>query len=465
MYYCGIDIGTTNTKAILIDDDLRIVSRYHGANSCSLPGKKTHAGDWYRDFCKAMDYFAEQGCFKDRPIFCSLTGQGGSFALLNGRFQPVSRAWLWTERGRTEIARKLAEGLGGAWFYHTTGWDVSSSLVAAKLADWKERGGRKFAKGKWIGGVPEFILAQLTGQWMTDITNAQITGLCDFEKGRWSGEILDYIGLSADMLPPIVSDLRVLCEDISTPWGTLTFGTSSHDQYAAMKAAGLEADRSMLLATGTAWVINRKTSRPVFDDTGYMSHPGRDFTEGGYGNIIGLSQIGQIFERLLARLGIDSSQLSDLEAGFDPQGFPRQRYNELVPEEALDAEQKIRRFMEWSASRLEYVLEKLQLTKGLEKLMITGGAAQNSFLPQVIADLTGIVVETIEFPEFTAYGAALMAREIATGENSGGRIPAAAAIRRFEPKHSREYRDWFHTYQYEMFDKSYRELTFISEIG
>ena len=82
--------------------------------------------------------------------------------------------------------------------------------------------------------------------------------------------------------------------------------TGSHDQYAAMEAAGLEKDKSVMLGTGTAWVINGRTSRPLFDDRQFQIHPGTDLHPDCYGFIITLWQIGAGFDRLLSRLGRDA---------------------------------------------------------------------------------------------------------------------------------------------------------------
>jgi len=237
-------------------------------------------------------------------------------------FGPVGGACSWTELADEAIVRDMAGTFGESGYYHQTGRPPHGWPAACKL---RQRIERKSVSDsiRHIVTVPDFAYAQLTGELYTDITSAQITGLADFQRRQWSDDILDWAGVREELVPAIRSDLSVLKEDLATRWGKVTLVSGSHDQYAAMAAAGLVKDTSVMLGTGTAWVINGRTSRPLFDDRRFEIHPGADLHPDCCGFIITLWQIGAGFDRLLSRLGVTHAALPGLENSLADANVPQ----------------------------------------------------------------------------------------------------------------------------------------------
>ena len=401
---------------------------------------------WYEHFCQVMDLFAARGRFAGEKIACSVTGQGGSFVWTDGRHRPVSGACSWTALADEAIVLDLVDTFGAAGYYRRTGWPPHGWLAACKLRQMVERG-RIPDDARHIATVPDFVYAQLTGDGCTDITSAQITGLADFRGSRWSHDILDWAGIHEERLPQIVGGLGVLTEDVSTRWGRITLVTGSHDQYAAMEAAGLEKDTSVMLGAGTAWVLDGRTSAPLFDDERFHIHPGRDLHPGCYGFIVTLWQIGAGFDKLLARLGVPQAALPELEAAVAGAGVPDGPVTVDLDtgaiEPAGDAPSAVRRYMEWAGSMVAHALDGCGLMKGLERIVGAGGAMTSRLWPQVIADICGLRVEAVDCPHFTAYGAALHARRAVLGPVQPPCVPRTATVRAYAPQSSQQYRTWY----------------------
>jgi sugar (pentulose or hexulose) kinase len=248
----------------------------------------------------------------------------------------------------------------------------------------------------------------------------------------------------------------VLAEDIETSWGKVTLVTGSHDQYAAMEAAGLLQDTTVMLGTGTAWVINGRTSKPLFDDERFLAHPGRDLYRDCYGLIVTLWQIGAGLEQLLARLGMTPASLAKIEAAFarvgPPSGPVRVDLETATVEPEGDAATCVRRYMEWAASAVAHALGTCGLKQGLERIVATGGAMASRFWPQAIADVCGLPVDAVECSQFTAYGAALHARQALRGSAGAHYFPDTAIVRTYTPQRSQEYQAWYHTFQRPMLE-------------
>jgi sugar (pentulose or hexulose) kinase len=455
MIFCGIDIGTTNTKAVLIDSEGALIDRV------SLDDELSKTTNWYEHFCFIFDYFASRGHFTHRKVVCSITTQGGSFILLDEKFNPVSRAYSWTETADDGIAEDMASTFGAERYYRMTGWEPLSWLMTCKLKNLVSR--KQMPENmRYIATVSGFIHSKVAGEFITDITNAQITGLCDFQKSCWDEKILNWAGIDKSFLPKIADKLSILFEDVRTKWGKISFATSSHDQYAAMQAAGLVRDKQVMLGSGTAWVINVRTSSPVFDNC----HPGRDIFEGGFGGIITTGKpIGRGLDELLAGFNLTPKQLDGMEKNFNRNDFPTEAVSADNIKETEPAK-ATQRYMETTGSLIAFLLENfnekhsfilpakagIRFEKG-NTVIMSGQAAMSTFWPQVIADLCGLAVEAVNFPEFTAYGAALHAKSAFEGKWCDSNLLNIAGAKRYEPLCSDQYQQWHKRYQKPMYEK------------
>ena len=451
MLFCGIDIGTTNTKAIVIDEDAKPRGKVHLSGAINTRNGTFSAELWYNHFCQILEEFNSQGLMSDEKVFCSITSQGGSFTLLDGKYKPVSKVHSWMENSSEESAENMENILGKEPYYHKTGWQPDRWLTACKLKDLVTQGLIKNVKH--IATVPDFIQARLTGDFVTDITNAQVTGICDYKDKRWSPNILDWIGIGQDFMPKIIAELKVIKEDVSTPVGRISLVTSSHDQYAATFAAGLQPDKSIMLGTGTAWVINGKSTEPVIDKN-YLVHPGRDLLPNQFGFIVGQGAFGAGFEKLLTNLKLSKQDLPRIESTFAPANLPKEPlkfdFNNGTIEGDFDPATSVRRYMEATASSVAYVLKKIQ--PKAEKIIMTGGATQSAYWPQALANICNVSIETIDMPEFTAYGAALFAKAAVTG-NSTKSLNDLFESKTYFPANSVYFKDWFETCQLSLFEQ------------
>ncbi len=451
MVFCGIDIGTTSTKAVVLDPD------GHVLEDVAFPTRAGAGGAgmvyWHEHFCRVMDHFAARGRFRGEQIVCSVTGQGGSFVLLDDRYRPVNTVCRWTELAEEAIVQSLIDAFGTVAYYHLTGWPPHGWLAACKLKQMVKR--QQVPAGtRWIATVPDFIYAQLMRDIATDATSAQITGLADFQGPGWSQDIAAWIGICEELLPKIIPHLGVVAEGVPTAWGKMTLVTGSHDQYAALEAAGLQKGRSVMLGTGTAWVVNGRTGRPLFDDGQFLIHPGQDLHRDCYGFIVTLWQIGAGFDRLLRRLGVTPAQVEEVLAELDiPHEPVSADVDSGMVEPAGAAPWSVRRYMEWAGSVVAQALGRCGLARGLEKIVVTGGAMQSRFWPQVIADICDLVVEAVDCPHFTAYGAALHAREAVLGPAPSHPFPDTATVRTYVPQRAEPYRAWYSEFQEPMLER------------
>ena len=158
MVYCGIDIGTSNVKAIVLADDGGVLAVGAFSNS-SLPAggeqaKSYKGGDcWYRQFCRVMDYFHGQGVFEGQKVVCCVACQGGSFILIDDEMNTLGQISLWTSGSGQSQADKYLKHYSGEDFYRLTGWAPAGWMPIFKLKE------MEFAEGEMVAFVSDYIYA------------------------------------------------------------------------------------------------------------------------------------------------------------------------------------------------------------------------------------------------------------------------------------------------------------------
>jgi sugar (pentulose or hexulose) kinase len=457
MLFCGIDFGTTNTKAVLLDEAMELrgaVTFPVGLQEC--PGRLS-AQVWLDHFYRVLEYFQDADMIKKEKVVLSIAAQGGSFVLLDGQFEPISPAYSWLGLAKESTVADLVRTFGRDRFYHKTGFEPGGWLMACKLKEWLAEAGSERSRVAKVTTVPDFIHGRLTGRAVTDITNAQITGMFDFNMGRWDRDILDWIGCEPGWLPEVL-DRAVIFEDgLSVRGVELSLVTGSHDQYAAMRAAGVAAEGQFMLGTGTAWVLNGKSREPLYDETHFKIHPGRDLIGEDFGYIATLGAVGNGFDLLLGRLGISHDRLAKMEGDLAGVGLPRTAVNADINQGAVEGdcetdELAIRRYMEAAGAKVRFLLEKLADVRKAEKIVMTGGAVGSGLWPAIVAGICNLPVEAVTFNELTAYGAALYAG-MAAGRSVSAGWPEGVRVRRFEPCDFQEYEQWYQEHQKPMLER------------
>jgi len=244
-----------------------------------------------------------------------------------------------------------------------------------------------------------------------------------------------------DNMSLVKNSLGIEFENIKTNNGRISMVTSLHDQYAAMEAAGIGIG-TIMLGTGTAWVINGKSHEPVYDNDNFCVHPGRDM-DGGFGFICTMGPIGRKFDQIINTLGVPYSQLDSIKN--KPSFFEAPSCAVKVKQAGKDSADIIKQFILFVASCVRFKIEQLGIKESMQKLVMTGGATANSGWCQMIADICGVEVEAMDFPELTAYGAAMTAKRAVSQKTFGLDIcDSRKAV--YEPVHQNLYK-WYEDYQ------------------
>jgi len=204
--YLGIDIGTTATKAILIDASQSIVASRSITYPTSQPAPSLAEQDpdaWIHAVSAAL-----RQLYGDAPAAYAavgrigLSGQMHSLVALDAASRPVRPAMLWNDtRGEAECRTlmRLVPDVAAI-----SGAAAMPSFTAAKLMWVRAHEPETFARIHQVLLPKDYVRLRLTGELATDMSDAGGSQLFDQRRRAWSEPIVAAIGLAPNRLPPIL---------------------------------------------------------------------------------------------------------------------------------------------------------------------------------------------------------------------------------------------------------------------
>ena len=133
----------------------------------------------------------------------------------------------------------------------------------------------QLAADRWSGDaedlllIPDLIGYWLTGQRVTERTNASTTGLLDVHTGRWDDELVDRLGLPRRPLGRLVDPgdvvgpvLPAVGELIGVP-GLEVTAVGSHDTASAVVGVPIQSDDAAYISCGTWGLVGVELDQPV----------------------------------------------------------------------------------------------------------------------------------------------------------------------------------------------------------
>ena len=129
MYVLGVDVGTTGTKAMLLNENGEIVSRAYAGYGLIKPGKdivEQYADDWWKTFIEAVKKCTGNINDKQDIAAISLSTQGGSLVPVDKHGQPLRNAIVWMDTRCHKQAEEVRNGYPNEFLYEKTGWGLFS---------------------------------------------------------------------------------------------------------------------------------------------------------------------------------------------------------------------------------------------------------------------------------------------------------------------------------------------------
>ncbi|MFT3895956.1 MAG: glycerol kinase GlpK [Anaerolineales bacterium] len=217
-YVAAIDQGTTSTRFIIFDHGGNIVAvdQKEHQQIYPKPGWVEHdpLEIWARTQEVMKGAFEKAGCAAFDIAAIGITNQRETTLVWEkSTGKPIYNAIVWQDTRTDSIIAKFARSGGQDRFRKKTGLPLSVYFSGPKIKwilDNVKGAKEKARKGELLfGNIDTWLIWNLTGKHVTDVTNASRTMLMNLKTLDWDAEILKAMGIPRSMLPEIKSSSEI----------------------------------------------------------------------------------------------------------------------------------------------------------------------------------------------------------------------------------------------------------------
>lgn len=438
-YLIGIDASTTATKALLIDERGEIVavaaSEYDFQTPHPLWSEQDPALWWEGAVSSIRRVLAESGIDPDAVVGVGLTGQMHGLVLVDAAGEVLRPSILWNDQRTASQCDEIRARLGKAELVRITGNDALTGFTAPKILWVEENEPEIYARIHKILLPKDYVRYRLTGDFATDRAGAGGTLLVELATRDWSPALVEALGIRPDWLPPTHEGTQItgVISDAAAQATGLRAGTpvvgGGGDQAAQATGVGAVEEGIVALTLGTSGVVFATADKPFYEPEGRLhafphALPGKWHLMG-----VMLSAAGSLrWYRDTLAPGVAYDDLlapaASIPAGSDGLLFLPYLTGERTPHPDPLARGAFvgltvrhgqphltRAVLEGVAFGLRDSFE-LMKTAGLSairQVRVSGGGARSPLWRQVLADVLGSELVTVNTTEGAAFGAALLA--------------------------------------------------------
>ena len=435
----SLDQGTTSTRFIVFDREGRVVARDQREHEQIFPAPGWVEHDpveiWSMTTSVIQGALDKAGVSRDDLAAVGMTNQRETTVVWDAATgEPVTNAIVWQDTRTADLCKALESEGGRDRFRDRTGLPIATYFSGPK-ARWAldnfDLHGRAENGEVLFGTVDSWLAWNLTGEHVTDTTNASRSLLMDLETLSWDDDLCADLGVPPAMLPRIVDSVGevAVCRG---PLDGVPLTAILGDQQAALfgQVCFEPGETKNTYGTGNFMLMNTGTS-PVGSTAGLITTVA--YTGTGNGPVYALegsvAVTGSLVQWLRDNLGIisEESEVEALALSVEDNGdvyFVPAFSGLFAPHWRPDARGVItgltrfsnkghiaRAALESTAFQTRDVLEAMVSDSGVDvaEMRVDGGMTANSLLMQFQADLLGVEVVRPEITETTALGAAYAA--------------------------------------------------------
>jgi len=396
----GIDIGTSGAKGVLVSfPSGRVLASKRVGYSLHAEGNRAEHDpeDWVRAALKILKALGPADAI-------GLDGMMHSEVCLGSTGRARGPAILWCD-GRAEArCDEIIRKIGFSTLRKTVANRPFAGFTLPHLL-WR----------KTLGTVlicKDYVRWRLTGVLRQEASDAASTLCWDVARGRWATGMMRKLGLDPALFPPPCGSVEVVGH-----WRGIPVVGGAADNAAAAVGVGVVREGQALVSMGTSNVLLVAHDRPVVDPAMRV----HTFTHAAPGKFyqIGCMLTGtRAFDWICRVLGVPVERAP---VAADSKGLLFAPY--LVGERTPHADTSLRgmfaglspdhdrsHFIRAVLEGTAFALKDAHEIAGGRSVRVTGGGMKNAAWRQIVADILGVPVVTVNTSdEGAAYGSAILA--------------------------------------------------------
>ncbi|NOZ20567.1 MAG: xylulokinase [Planctomycetes bacterium] len=447
-YLIGIDVGTSGTKTLLMDEAGEILGNGTEEYPCLSPHplwSEQDPADWWRATAESVKrVIAEAGIDGSEVQGIGLSGQMHGLVCLDEGNNVLRPAILWNDQRTGAECEEITDKIGAERLIDLVCNPALTGFTAPKILWVRKNEPEIYEKTKKMLLPKDYIRLKLTGEYATEVSDASGMLLLDVKNRTWSEEMLSELEIDKDLLAECFESTEVsgrilpeIAADLGIPSGTPVVGGAG-DQAAGAVGNGIVKTGIISATLGTSGVMFAFADEVQTDPQGRVhtfchAVPGKWHVMG-----VMLSAGGafQWWRNNLAELEIEQAnkvkcdpydilceEAEEAPAGSEGLIFLPYLTGERTPHANPNAKgawvgltvrhgrnEMIRSLMEGITYGMK---DSLEIIKGMgvevSQIRVSGGGARSEFWRQMQADIYEQPVCTINAHEGPAYGVALLA--------------------------------------------------------
>lgn len=446
-YLLGIDVSTTATKALVIDERGEMIAAASDPYDFVTPRPlwaEQNPADWWRACVSVIRRVLEKIPARDIAGI-GLTGQMHGLVLLDADGNVLRPCILWNDQRTGKQCDEITQRAGGAKnLLQMIGNPALPGFTAPKILWVRENEPAVYARAAHVLLPKDYLRYKLTGAYATEVSDASGTALLDVAKRNWSDELLHALEVPRAWLPD-VHESPVVSAKISASaanetgllQGTPVVGGGG-DQAAQAVGAGIVQQGIVSATLGTSGVVFASSDAYRLEPNGLLhafchAVPGKWHWMGVMLSAAGSFRwfrdaLGEEEKRVSREEKRDAYDILTAEAAKAPAGsegliFLPYLTGERTPYPDPDARgvyfgitlrhgkpHFVRATLEGVAYGLRDSLELLRaLGLNITQVRASGGGARSPLWRQILADVFHSEIALVNITEGAAYGAALLA--------------------------------------------------------
>ena len=440
-YWIGVDIGTTNTKAVAFNDSGEVKSQHNQGY------EMIHPEPDFSEMDAEIIWEAVQNCLQkvikelDGPVraitFCAAMH---SLMAVDSDGTPMTNLVIWADNRATEEADSLVQSEVGKQIYEACGTPLHPMIPLCKLMWWQKHNPNLIHSAFKFVGIKEYIWYKLTKEWVIDYSLASATAMFDIHELVWNELALQTAGIHADKLSKPVSTYYSVAE---IQHGALDLFESSLDKVKGTQwvigasdgclanlGTGAVTPGRVAITIGTSGAVRVSAKKPILDAkkrTFCYLLDEETYIIGG-----GTNSGGVVFQWLRDEFfpGQSEDELtekaSEIPVGAQDLVFLPYLLGERAPIWNVHAKGSfygltlqhtsahfIRAVLEGICLHTYSIVRILEERDDVHEIYASGGFAKSERWVQMLADVCGKTVCLPESVEAGAWGAALMGMKAA----------------------------------------------------
>ena len=279
-YLLGMDIGTSSTRAIIINEKGKLIASATSDYPLITPRPgwaEQNPEDWWNASIEVIKKVINDSGIKANEIAAiGPSGQMHGSVFLDRQGNVLRPALLWCDQRTSSQCDEIYDIFGFEGFIKLSYNKALTGFTAPKILWLRENEPENYKKIYRILLPKDYIRYKLSGSYATEVSDASGTILMDIAKRNWSPAILDGLKINRDFLPDVFESADITARVCASAAGLtgLVEGTpivgGAGDQAGGAVGSGIVKPGLLSDSLGTSGVVFSYSDTPAYDAQGRL---------------------------------------------------------------------------------------------------------------------------------------------------------------------------------------------------